>query len=78
MSWVEHAGKSAYRQALRRGSDRVDMVPDRELDAVRFSVEITSWLDSRRLARVTLAKRDEMLRHVFNYFPHQSLDNRSP
>ena len=91
---VEHVGKSAYRQALRRSSDRVDIVPDRERDtlriernkdllpiklrrlfdadgvldhsdientldklrasvppAVRFSVEITSWLEARRLAR---------------------------
>ncbi len=91
---VEHVGKSAYRQALRRGSDRVDLVPDRERDTlriernktllpikirrlfdadgvlpdsdienalgklrqsappeVRFSVEITSWIESRRLAR---------------------------
>jgi SNF2 family DNA or RNA helicase len=91
---VEHVGKSAYRQALRRGSGRVDIVPDRERDTlrierndnllpikirrsfdaegvlshpdvedalgklrhgvpsqVRFSLEITSWLESRRLAR---------------------------
>ncbi|MCE0523838.1 MAG: DEAD/DEAH box helicase [Methylacidiphilales bacterium] len=91
---VEHVAKSAYRQALRRGSDRVDLVPDRERDTlriernknllpikirrqfeaagvlshpdienaldklresvppeVRFSVEITSWLEARRLAR---------------------------
>jgi len=91
---VEHVAKSAYRQALRRGSDRVDIVPDRERDTlriernrdllpikirrsfdvdgvlshpdvqnalgklrsgvppeVRFSLEITSWLESRRLAR---------------------------
>ncbi len=91
---VEHVGKSAYRQALRRGSDRVDIVPDRERDTlriernrnlmplkvrrqfdangvlsrsdlentltklrqsvppeVRISVEITSWLESRRLVR---------------------------
>ena len=91
---VEHVGKSAYRQALRQGSGRVDIVPDRERDAlqiernkdllaikirrqfdadgvlshpdientlnklrqsvppeVRFSVEIASWLESRRLAR---------------------------
>ena len=33
---VGHVGKAAYRQALRQGSGRVDIVPDRERDTLRI------------------------------------------
>ena len=91
---IENVGKLAYRRALRHGSDRVDIVPDRERDTlriernenllpkkirrrfdaegvlshpdientitqlrpnvppkVRFSVEISAWLEAQRLTR---------------------------
>lgn len=39
---VEYVGKSAYRRTLRRGSDRVDIVPDRERDirALTYSIRL--------------------------------------